>query len=412
MISVLGVTYTIKKRLGEGGTGWVDEAVNTNSNKIYAIKTVLSQNKDKATKAMKEIEILKSVNSHNNVVKIFASQKKHDIHIVMEHCNGGSLRSDRQYSEQDVQRFLPGIAKAIQYIHYKNVVHGDLQPQNILLHNGCVKLSDFGDSQVLNKGQKLSYGWMGYALYMAPETLKKEPYDTSIDIWQVGILIYQLLTMAKPFRININTGSRWEHTQDKRIVLHNIIDYFAKEVKLKIPTNIKVSTAMRTLVSDLVRYNASSRLSDEDFLRRVNQYVHNTSDAHNERRNNHNPVCTGQKRIKTCFGTYLTSKNHKDVTSTKGNSTLQHWYVEDHNEKVVLKAYHSPGRFLSASSNSTVVLVDKIGANEKWKPIPTSGGTLLLQSRHNTYLTTNENGGFHLCSRRGTTQAFSFVRWN
>jgi serine/threonine protein kinase len=335
----------------------------------------------------------------------------------MEHCNGGSLPSNRQYSEQDVKNFLPGIAKAVVYLHCKNVVHGDLQPQNILFHNGCVKVSDFGDSQKLQNGQKLSYGWMGYPLYMAPETLKKEPYDTSIDMWQIGILIYQLLTMAKPFRININTGSRWEHNQDKRIVLHNIIDYFATEGELKIPTNINVSTAMRKLVSDLVRFHPATRLTATQFLRRVNEYVHNTSDAHHKRQDNrylhhHVPVCTGQKRIKTCFGTYLASKKHKEVTSTKGNSTLQYWYVEDHNDTVVLKAYHSPGRFLSASSSSTVVLVDKIGANEKWKPIQTSSGTWLLLSHHNTYLTTNENGGFHLRSRRGTMQAFSFVRWN
>jgi serine/threonine protein kinase len=72
MISVKGVRYTIKKRLGEGGTGLVDEVVNTNTNKMYAIKTVSSQNKDKEAKAMKEINILNSVNSHENVVKIFA----------------------------------------------------------------------------------------------------------------------------------------------------------------------------------------------------------------------------------------------------------------------------------------------------------------------------------------------------
>jgi serine/threonine protein kinase len=83
MISVKGVCYTIKKRLGEGGTGSVDEVVNTNTNKMYAIKTVSSHNKDKEAKAMKEIEILKSVNSHENVVKIFASEKKRH-----PYCNG------------------------------------------------------------------------------------------------------------------------------------------------------------------------------------------------------------------------------------------------------------------------------------------------------------------------------------
>ncbi len=78
------------------------------------------------------------------------------------------------------------------YLHSKNIIHWDIKPENILLSFNGVKLTDFGWSIHSPKGSRKTF--CGTLEYLAPEILRKNEYDKSVDIWCLGILTYEMST--------------------------------------------------------------------------------------------------------------------------------------------------------------------------------------------------------------------------
>lgn len=78
-------------------------------------------------------------------------------------------------------------------------MHRDLKPDNILLHNGTLKLADFGFCKTLEDKNGLTQTMLGSPIYMAPEVLKGQPYTMKADIWSMGVVLYQMLYGRYPF---------------------------------------------------------------------------------------------------------------------------------------------------------------------------------------------------------------------
>lgn len=88
----------------------------------------------------------------------------------------------------------------IDYLHKKNIIHRDLKPENLLLDSKWnIKLCDFGWSAEARQSTK-RMTFCGTIDYMAPEMFKNEPHDHSLDIWCLGVLLYELLLGCPPFR--------------------------------------------------------------------------------------------------------------------------------------------------------------------------------------------------------------------
>lgn len=87
----------------------------------------------------------------------------------------------------------------IDYLHKKNILHRDLKPENLLMDKeGNIKLCDFGWAAEANiRESRLSY--CGTVDYMAPEMLNNEPHDYSLDIWCLGVLLFEILHGHAPF---------------------------------------------------------------------------------------------------------------------------------------------------------------------------------------------------------------------
>jgi len=95
---------------------------------------------------------------------------------------------------------------AVQYLHSKNFVHGDIKPSNLHFQDvegECIKLIDFGSCR-RNEKDELLHGVYGTSYYVAPEVLEQEGYDNRVDVWSVGVLMYILLSGEPPF--NGQTG--------------------------------------------------------------------------------------------------------------------------------------------------------------------------------------------------------------
>lgn len=92
----------------------------------------------------------------------------------------------------------------LNYIHKQGIVHRDLKPENILMEskkNLTIKITDFGFAQHMCKGTKLK-GFCGTAFYVAPEICREVGYDEKVDVWSVGVILFQLLSGQLPFDVD------------------------------------------------------------------------------------------------------------------------------------------------------------------------------------------------------------------
>lgn len=95
--------------------------------------------------------------------------------------------------------------KALRVLHTKNILHRDLKSANVFLNkDGTAKLGDLNVSKVAKGG--LLYTQTGTPYYASPEVWKDQPYDRKSDIWSLGCVLYEMVTLKPPFRANDMNG--------------------------------------------------------------------------------------------------------------------------------------------------------------------------------------------------------------
>ena len=155
---------------------------------------------------MNEVNIMKSI-SHPNVIQLKeVYDSPNEFYMVMEMINGGEL-FDRivdvgKYSEKDAARLFSQILDACRYLHSKGIVHRDLKPENLLLTSSGaeanIKIADFGLSKICGDDMVMRTA-CGTPGYCAPEILKRKGYDSAVDLWSCGVILYILLCGFPPF---------------------------------------------------------------------------------------------------------------------------------------------------------------------------------------------------------------------
>lgn len=207
-------TYSLRdaEKLGSGGMGSCRTARKRGTNQIYALKTVFAEDKQMLEEMRQECAIQRSLD-HPNIVRVYESfeAERNAVHLVMEYCSGGNLverlrATPRGLEERAAAEIALRLLSAIYYIHQRGFVHRDIKLDNIMYENRLPgaepKLIDFGFACKVKKGEELIHGRYGTLSYMAPELLdtkEKGPYESSVDLWSVGVTIYTLLSGRKPF---------------------------------------------------------------------------------------------------------------------------------------------------------------------------------------------------------------------
>jgi eukaryotic-like serine/threonine-protein kinase len=144
---------------------------------------------------------------HPNIVKVLTPVTKSRMYLVMEYVEGTSLRdivtNKAPVDNDQTLDIARQICSAIVYMHANGVVHRDLKPENILLNAaGQVKIMDFGIA-LDESARRLTWSGLSSTVgtpdYMAPEQVHGRRGDARIDIYSLGIIIYEMLTAALPY---------------------------------------------------------------------------------------------------------------------------------------------------------------------------------------------------------------------
>jgi len=193
--------YHLEKRLGKGYFGVTYKARDTVAEIDVAVKVISKPWFDKNWFKREVTPLIKL--KHRNIVHYLecnyvGNGTQRRWYVVTELANQGTL-ADKigKISYSSAVRYALEILDGLSASHRQQIIHNDLKPENILIHDGCVKLADFGisrHSQHTVVGQAA-----GTPLYMAPERFLAEESSQRSDIWAVGVVFYQMLTGRLPF---------------------------------------------------------------------------------------------------------------------------------------------------------------------------------------------------------------------
>jgi len=208
-IATLG-RYEILAELGQGAMGVVYKARDPMLDRVVAIKTVnLTLPKDElAEYEARFYQEAKAAGglSHRNIVTIYDIGRSERIaYMAMEFLEGDELRKLLQARAPiPLSRALDigaQVAEGLQYAHERQIIHRDIKPANIMvLHDGLVKITDFGIARMRNNEVKTMTGMiLGSPKYMSPEQVSGKRADTRSDIFSLGVVIYEMFTGTSPF---------------------------------------------------------------------------------------------------------------------------------------------------------------------------------------------------------------------
>ena len=192
--------YTIKRAIYRGGFGEVYYAL-TDAGREVALK-LLQNNTEVELRGVQQCLNL----SHPNLVTIFDIRQDGDGDhwILMEYVAGETLDATlRRYPDgmpmEEIRRWLPGLAAGVTFLHDRGIVHRDLKPGNVFIESGVVKVGDVGLSKFIAPSKRSAHTQsVGTVYYMAPEVAKGK-YGKQVDVYAIGIMLYEMLTGRVPF---------------------------------------------------------------------------------------------------------------------------------------------------------------------------------------------------------------------
>jgi serine/threonine protein kinase len=236
---------------------------NTTNNKLYAIKIIrksLVSNVIPLKILFREIMIHKTL-IHPNIVRLvdhFEDITK--IFLVLEFVEKGSLfdliRRKIKLSESEACEILVQTCTGLNYLHENDIVHRDIKPENLLISkDDTIKICDFGWSASQSEKRVTFCGTLDY---MSPEMINSEPHTTKLDVWAVGVLLYEMLHGAPPYR-GKNPKEQYRLIAGENYVMGNHVSKSAGQL---IRSILQLRPESRPTVTEVLRSQWVQEYSD------------------------------------------------------------------------------------------------------------------------------------------------------
>lgn len=201
--------FQFETTLGKGSFGTVNKVLHKQSGNIYAMKVVekkLLVEKQLEDQFKREVVTQLKAN-HTNVVRMmYYFEDRDTVSCLLEYADQGQLfaylkKQPGGLPEPRAASFFRDTARGVQYLHSLCVIHRDIKPENILLFTEALtcKIADLGWCVELTQDRPERLTFCGTMDYLPPEMLYDEPHDFSLDMWALGILLFEMLVARPPF---------------------------------------------------------------------------------------------------------------------------------------------------------------------------------------------------------------------
>ena len=252
--------FDIIKELGSGSFGNVYLVKHKVTNAEYAIKAIDKRNKTNQEEKpyfRREVEVMYKVH-HKNVVKLFGHFEDNNYcYFIMEYISKGNVYNllptdkKKRLSTKVCSFIIRDIISAVYFLHHMHppIIHRDIKPENVLLGDNLVaKLTDFGWSNYMRDDEKRTTV-CGTPIYLAPEIMEEKEHDEAVDLWCIGVLLFELVTATPPF-------------------LGNDLDTLKENVlKLKINWPKDINVDAKNLIMKILKLDPKQRLPLEEMIK-------------------------------------------------------------------------------------------------------------------------------------------------
>lgn len=210
-----GNSYLLDEIIGRGAFGYVFKAHREKDNEVFAVKTSLPSFGDSLSAQSFKNEIMAATKVvganviHYEYVHDGYTFPEYPPYIIMEYADGGTLKqalekrkaSGKLLTNDELTPIFVQLAEGMRIIN-QQLVHRDVKPDNILVCNGVLKISDFGLSKVAaEQTRSLSFKGGGTPLYMAPEAWDFSKNTLQMDIYSMGVIFYELASLQYPYSL-------------------------------------------------------------------------------------------------------------------------------------------------------------------------------------------------------------------
>ena len=273
--------FHIISRLGTGAFGTVYRIKSKLDKKEYALK-VINKNtiieKKYFNYIMQEFEILKVLNGNPFILELhYAFQTANFLFMVVDLCINGDISNAQSISNPKL--LISELILSIEYMHNKKVIYRDLKPENVLLNSeGHIKICDFNLSKMNVSENDIALSFCGSPLYLSPEMLDQKGVNFKADIYQIGLLIYEILV------------GRTAYKSEKLDILYDNISH--NRINFDDPG---LNAITQDLLKKILRRNPNERLSIKEI--KSHEYF--------------NDICWNDIYNKKCGNIIIKKKNQK-----------------------------------------------------------------------------------------------------
>ena len=252
--------FDIIKELGSGSFGNVYLVRHKVTKAEYAIKAIDKRNKTNQEEKpyfRREVEVMYKVH-HKNVVKLFGHFEDNNYcYFIMEYISKGNVYNllptdkKKRLSTKVCSFIIRDIISAVYFLHHMHppIIHRDIKPENVLLGDNLVaKLTDFGWSNYMRDDEKRTTV-CGTPIYLAPEIMEEKEHDEAVDLWCIGVLLFELVTATPPFIGN-----------DLDTLKENVL-----KLKINWPKDINVDA--KNLIMKILKLDPKQRLPLEEMIK-------------------------------------------------------------------------------------------------------------------------------------------------